>query len=519
MEALRRNQRPTRHPQLSIMAADRSLNQPDLSSSSNETTVVSPAVRKRLQRCFERGKEVIRQEKPDHDYAHTMFAECVLQDPGNLEYVEAMLENLQRKYNNNKRGARLKGFGGRGPFKKAVAAEDWPDVFQLGLDLLRTNPWDVATLRALAYACQANHHNEVELRYLKNALDVNRKDIGVNQHCAESLARMGQFDQAIACWHRIEELDKGNIEARRKISELTLAKSRGLTGLDTSSSTASGGRPTGRSTPPAPSQSSGAGRTQAHTAASAESTPDPSEAGESVAPVEALEAAVAADEGDLDRYVELAEAYTAESRFRDAFQTLKRALEASGGHNLAIREKLEDSQVRMIRAQVAIAERRAAAEATQEAADLARRFRLELNRQEMMILSARCERYPEDLSLQYELGLRLKRDENFREARRAFEAARAEPSLNALATLELGECFQQLKQYGNALKCYQAATTASEAGTPAQKLALYRTGVLATALKDLEVAREALERLVALDRGFRDALARLDKLNQIGDSV
>ncbi len=103
---------------------------------------------KRLQRCFERGKEVIRHEKPDHDYAHTMFAECVLHDPANLEYVETMLDNLQRKYHNNKRGARLKGFGGRGSFKKVVAAQDWTEVFRQGLDLLKTNPWDVTTLRA-----------------------------------------------------------------------------------------------------------------------------------------------------------------------------------------------------------------------------------------------------------------------------------------------------------------------------------------------------------------------------------
>ncbi len=58
---------------------------------------------------------------------------------------------------------------------------------------------------------------------------------------AESLARMGQFDQAIACWHRIEELDKGNDEARRKISRrLTLAKTRGLPGVEPDQSRAFG---------------------------------------------------------------------------------------------------------------------------------------------------------------------------------------------------------------------------------------------------------------------------------------
>ena len=168
---------------------------------------LSVAARKRLQQCFDRGKELTTRESPDFDYAHTMFAECVNNDPSNLEYVEAMLSNLQKKYKNNKKGATFRGFGGRGPFKKAVQAENSEEIFRLGLELLKTNPWDVPTLRDIANACEANHFNEVELRYLKNALDAKPKDVEVNKHCGESLARMGQFDQAIACWNRIHSMD------------------------------------------------------------------------------------------------------------------------------------------------------------------------------------------------------------------------------------------------------------------------------------------------------------------------
>ncbi|MCA9168431.1 MAG: tetratricopeptide repeat protein, partial [Planctomycetales bacterium] len=307
-------------------------------------------MRQRLQRCFLRGKEVLRQEKPDRDYAHTMFVECVLNDPGNLEYVEALLENLQKKYKNNKRGARLRGFGGRGGFKKAIQAEDWDEVFRLGLDLLRTNPWDVPTLCALAEACATNHYNEVELRYLKNALDVNPKDLGVNRHCAESLARMGQFDQAIGCWHRIGELDKGNQEARRKMSELTMAKQRGLPGLEPTSSGAKPKSGSGAQRTAAPARPSTAGNAGKPEAAPAAPTAQPTPVAEVSAPVPEpepaepqptlaeLERAVATDVANLELYQQLSDAYAAEGRYRDAFQTLKRALDASGGNNLTIRE-------------------------------------------------------------------------------------------------------------------------------------------------------------------------------------
>ena len=277
-------------------------------------------MRKRLQQCFERGQELAKRETADHDYAHTMFAECVLNDPSNLEYVEAMFENLQRKYKNNKKGARIKGFGGRGSFKKAVAAEDWDDVFRLGMDLIKVNPWDVATLRGLANACKANHFNEVELRYLKNALDFNAKDIDVNKHCAESLARMGQFDQAIACWHRIEELEKGNSEAKKKISELTLAKTMGVPGTESQDASRSGAT--------RPNASDAESKSSPDQETDSKSPPAPSEATQS-APrsIQQLERAIQDDVNDLDSYIELSERYTEEHRYRDA---LPNSEESSG---------------------------------------------------------------------------------------------------------------------------------------------------------------------------------------------
>ena len=489
------------------MATDRTVNQPDPPAPTGETKVISPAVRKRLQRCFERGQQLTRQENPDYDYAHAMFVGCVVNDPGNLEYAEALLSNLQRKYDNNKRGARLKGFGGRSAFKKAVANEDWNQVFRLGLDLLQVNPWDVVALRALALACKANHYNEVELRYLKNALDVNPRDIEVNRHCAESLARMGQFDQAIACWHRIEELDRDNEEARKRISELTLAKTLGIPGAESTADKASRSLPT--------SVAAVAAKSEPASPAATEDAPNAPEA----LTVAQLEEALRTDPTDVDRYVHLAELYTAEHRYREAYQTLKKGMEAAGGKDLQLQTLLEDAQVRMVRAQLAIAEKRAASEATAEATDLVRRFRAELNRQELAVYAARSERFPEDLAVRFELGVRLRREGNYQEAIASFEAARADRPRRALATLEMGECLQQLKRYVKALKCYQSAAAEAEPGADLQKLALYRGGVLASALKNLEVARDLLAQLVALDPAYRDASPRLDKLQQIQDTA
>ncbi len=131
-------------------------------------------------------------------------------------------------------------------------------------------------------------------------------------------------------------------------------------------------------------------------------------------------------------------------RYRDAYQVLKKALEASGGNNLAIRERLEDAQIPIMRTRVAIAER-GDSEPTEEAHDLVKRFSAELNRQELLVLSHRADRSPQDLHAQLELGIRLKRDGNYQQARQAFNAARAAPDLRTVATLGMGEAFQHLQ--------------------------------------------------------------------------
>ena len=142
---------------------------------------IKPAVRRRLQVCFDHAQKITQQKggKCDYDYAHDMLAQCVKNDPGNMVYVEAMLDNLHKKHNNNKKGG---GAGGpRGEFKKAIKENNWAEILKLGPDMLKSNPWDTTTLRPMADAAGVFGLNEVELRYLKHALEGNIKAIEVDK--------------------------------------------------------------------------------------------------------------------------------------------------------------------------------------------------------------------------------------------------------------------------------------------------------------------------------------------------
>ena len=165
-----------------------------------------PATRRRVQQCFEHGSKSA--AKGDFDYATNMFVSCLKEDPGNPIYIKQFLLNLSKKYNDNKKGSKLAGIKGatiKGSIKKAAYSKDWKSLMAAGLELLKLNPWDISTLTAMANACDEMKNDEGQLTYLKWALDVNQKDPEVNRFCGRALARMGQFDQAIACWHRVEQ--------------------------------------------------------------------------------------------------------------------------------------------------------------------------------------------------------------------------------------------------------------------------------------------------------------------------
>jgi tetratricopeptide (TPR) repeat protein len=477
-------------------------------STNSSRPPLAPAVRKRLQACFQHGSGSA--AKGDFEYATNMFTMCVVGDPGNPIYVKQFLDNLIKKYNDNKKGAGFtstpKAAALKGSIEKADYSKDWESLLKSGYEMLKINPWDVSTLVAMGKACDALNLDEALLVYLKQALDVNPKDAEVNRICGRTLARMGQYDQAISCWHRVEQAKPGDDEAARAIGELAIEKTishGGYEGAENSTDV------------------------MANKAAQADRR---SEATIKLSPVDSLEKQIAKKPEDVSLYIELAELHGREERHDKAEETFKRALEASGG-DVTVRERLEDAQRRRATVQLKIAEQQAAKEKTPEAIELKKRLRSELNSMELDIFRNRAERYPANLGLKYEVGLRLKLAGEYAEAIKSFQQAVGDAKRRGAVHLELGECFQYIKQYKLALDNYEKALEATtERETDQRKLALYRAGKLSLGLAEKylasnqpqakdEIARaeKHLNELAGLEFGYKDVPQLLDKLSKISN--
>ena len=474
---------------------------------------VSPSLRKQLNQLFQYG--VDKQKLGDFDYAHSMYSQCATRDPHNLEYVDAMFENLKALHEGTPR-KKLRVKENRAKFKKAVSEEKWKRVLKLGPPFLKENPWDVPTLRGMAQACEALGINETELRYLKAALSANSQDIEVNKHCANSLARMGQFDQAIACWHRIEE--DLRTEARTNITKLMQIKSRQAQGIvypddpnAVAATEANAGEADGEESA-AESDTENATDAKAVANLAAPGMAKKEEAEKKPLTAAELESIIEKNPEELDPYLQLAEIHDSEKKYREAEQILRRAL-AISGNNLKIQERLEKAQIRRSKAYLIAAEKNAKEKPGKESEEQLAKIRRQHNRLELDIYSSRSERYPDDLSVKYEVAVRLKRSGNFAEAVKYFQEAEADERCAGSALLAAGECLQQMRQYTPALQSYEkAAETKADPNSDTYRLALYRAGVLATGLKDVVRAKKWLSALVELDPDYRDAAARLDKL-------
>ncbi|MEN6458634.1 MAG: tetratricopeptide repeat protein [Thermoguttaceae bacterium] len=443
---------------------------------------LSPTAKKRLEKVFEVGskKADTAAVSADFDYATELLRQCVSGDPSNALWVKRYLENLQKKYGNNKKGAPLAQFkerGSRGALKKALAQGNFDEAIRQGLKALTVNPWDVSTLVPMATAAAKAGDHDCELCYLKAALIGSPKDHACNRLMAMAMAERGLIDEAIVWWHRVEEISPHDDEAKRSIASLTVQKQRS------------------------------SGKFEEDDAIS-KLKKKKAQAQEELSVEERLRRKVAAEPESTAPLLELAQCYMNSDRFVEADKLLTKA------HRLApedpdIREKWEDVQLRVLRQRIL------------KASDPETKKKLEALHlaKELEVYQGRVARYPNELTFKYELGRRYLKAGQYAEAIRELQTAQNDPRRKGVCLLVLGQCFEQIKQYPLAKAHYESALVElPERDADNRKRTLYLAGRLTLHIRDLDAAEKHLTTLAALDFTYKDVSKLLDKLAKLRDN-
>ncbi len=449
---------------------------------------ISPAKRKSLQKAFEHANKVMGQE--NYDYAAELLTQCVIGDPGNFAYVQTFLGNLKKKYSDKKGGklAFFQGVGSKNLLKKASLQKDWHGVIKSGVELLKKNPWDVPTLTNMAAAADALGFDDVQLAYLKTALEADPKDPNVCRLCALALGERGEFDQAMNLWVRVQQARPDDEEAPREIGRLTVEKTIARGGYEDSE------------------RSKKAGKKGADF-----------EEEEGQTPQQRMLREIKRHPEKLTTYIELANLYLGEKQYEQAEEILRKAHEVSGGDPEML-ERLEDAQITGMRYR--LTELRKRAEETKDKQLAAQHNQLlgKIKAKDLEIYKHRCERFPSNLAFRYELGRRLQQVGRHKEAIVEFQQAKNDPRFRGLCNLHLGQSFQEINQHRLALNHYESAVQdISDRNADDRKQALYLAGKLAVIMENLDAASRYLTALAEMDFSYKDVSSLLDEVDRKRD--
>ncbi|MDO5566163.1 MAG: hypothetical protein Q4G59_05855 [Planctomycetia bacterium] len=447
---------------------------------------LSPAVRARLQTCFEYGNK--KMQSGNFDYATEMFIQCVLGDPGNLIYMQTYIGNLRVKYGNNKKGASFglfKSGGSKGALKTAEVRKKWEDVLKSGCEALKTNPWDDSVFFSMGRACLELGYNETGLAYLKHAVECNPEDIEINRYAAVELGAHHIYDQAIACWQRILNKKPDDLQAKKCITDLLLEQT--------------------------------IKKVNDNPVADTGSTASSDDTDSALSEEDQFELRLKKTPKNRSVYEEMSDFFFQKGNLRKAEDICQRALKVFPDDEVFTYRAIEFAKMRA-REVVERARQLYAKDPSDATKAEYTKAREAYEQKNLDLIKLKLKRNPNSGQAHYEYGNYLMQHKQFKEAINEFQAAKVDVTIQGECLLALAFCFQSIKQYRLAIMHYDGALKVLAGEGEYVKRALYEGAKLAYALGDLKKADEYAHRLASIDFSYKDLGDLLDKIDKKVDN-
>ncbi|MBR4751144.1 MAG: hypothetical protein IK077_05240 [Thermoguttaceae bacterium] len=441
---------------------------------------ISPQKRARLQQCFEAGnKQMQMGGKEGHAYATQMFAQCVCGDPANILYMNSFIVNLRQQFGQpKKKGA----FGFVKAAKKNVPAgkKDFETTISEGVEKLKKDPWDAQTFVAMGMACLEEGLEEAGLAYLKHAVTSAPDDVEINRIAAVELGSRQKFDDALACWSRVDKLKPGDPEASRMISDLMLEKT-----IKRVNKTEHGSK--------------------------MEEDEANGVAVEKLSVEDECEKRLRKNPNDRDAYKDLIDHFYGKNNMRKVEDACKRALKVFPDDDIFYPQLLEAQKARARDELARIKEQyeKAPSDALKE--KFARQKK-DFDEKTLALLQYNLKKSPGNSTCHFELGVFYMQHAQYKEAITEFQTAKADAGLNGQCLLSLAQCFQQIKQYRLALTHYDQAIAALPNPSEELKKALYYGARLSFGLENYDKADDYANKLAEIDFSYKDVGGLLDKI-------
>lgn len=446
--------------------------------------------------CYRKGVDAM--NKQNWDLAIEMFGTCVKLKPHNLSYRQLLRNSTKKKYKDNGKGAgtmsKAKLMGIRSRIKKAKGKDEWEEVSKATEEGLLVNPWDVQLNLELAESSKQLDRGEIARFAYQEACLASPKDKALWTKLADHLEERGEYSEAIKVWERISKLDPEDLNAVRKI-----------TSIQTKETTHRGGY-------------EDAENTRDVMSVKGDSAARP---GETVAPGQSKEAdlkhAIRKEPEQIENYLKLASHLKDNKKFEEAYETMKTALEVSGG-DPNVREQVEDYELLLMKYNVDLAKDKANSEGTDDARKQVAELSKELRARQIEVLNSRVERYPSNLNIKLELALLLMQLQKWSQSIPLLQRAGQDPRLKTKALVALGKCFVYDKKLPLARGQFERAVPDLDVDNHPEtfKECHYLLGRVCEELNDSAAAEQHYGEVLVVDYEYKDTRERLEKLQAGG---
>lgn len=466
-------------------------------SAGGNGSMADAAKRKAAAECFRKGNEA--SEKGNWDYALQMYSTCASLVPDNLTYRQCARGAAYKKYNGNKSGAgafaKSKLIALRSKIKKAKSKEQWDEVDKLAEQGLTINPWDAQLNADLGEAARARELLDIAKFAFTCARNAEPKSKEYNRMLAEVLEEKSEFIEAGKVWEHICQIDPNDGAARSKATQMTFEHVRTKGGYEEAKSTSDVAVQRARLS---------------------------KKPGEEDAPGMSVEKdlqhAIRKAPEEVENYLKLAHYYRSNKQLEEADQTLRKALEVSGG-DPNIKEQIEDVELDRMRANLSIAREKLAAEPDEAIyQQKVQALSTELLKRELQVFSSRVERYPKEMNLKIELADRLMRIKKWPQAIPLLQQASQHTRLKGRAYFMQGKCFMHDNKLKLARGQFERAIPEISFDSDPKMFveAHYLMGRVCEELGDTPTAEHHYSEVLVVDYEYKDTVKRLETL-QGGD--
>ena len=448
-----------------------------------------------VRQIFQKGNDALTRE--NYDYAVDLLMQVLEKEPGFYEGRKALRTAQQRKAG-----------GGKGFFKKALSSASSAPLVAKGQIALRTNPADALNIgeqilnsdptstgghKLIAEAALALSMPKTAVMSFDVLFKNNPKDKNITIQYANVLAEIGQAQLAERILMESQRLNPSDPDLHQALKDLSARKTLNEGGYEALATGQGSYRDILRNEQEAKSLEQ-ANRVQ-KTEDQAQNL------------IDEYEARLKTDPKNVRLLRNIAELYTQKKKFDLALQYYEKITSTDAGASDAsiaaaiaqTKSKQFDYQIEQLDA--------TAPDYTERVA--------QINAEKQTYRIAECQkrvdRNPTDLAIRYEMGVLYFNAGKITEAMAEFQKAKNNPNKKIPSMNYLAQCFARRKMFPLAVSHFQEAIKEKQVFDEEKKDLVYNLGTVFEAMEKKKESIEQLEQIYAVDIGYKDVAAKVDK--------